>query len=205
MAGETGTTNFPTGLDSYTDKVNNVSTVCATSVNNLQWAVEALQAKVGVDGSTNPGTLDYITSLFFSVNTRKLYFFQSTAPTGWSVAGLATNCVLGIKGGAQDWNNTGGTKQGDWTIDDQSEDSHWHYWMRTVSNLNYTYESDGDTLTRIYGNAYEVSGILGAIQKGNDVGVIGDWNTDSDSHSHTFNSTWRPQAALGILAKYVGP
>ena len=205
MAGETGTTQFPTGLDTYYDKVNNVSTVLATSVNNLQWAVEALQAKVGVDHSTNYGTLDYITYHFFTLNTRKLYFFQNTAPTGWSVSGLATNCVVGVKGGSGTWNASGGTKEGAWTINDMAEDTHDHGWFRTVSNLNWTYESDGSTLTRIYGSNYEEVGILGAIQNGNDACMEVNLNTDTDTHDHTFNSTWRPQAAMGILATYVGP
>ena len=204
MAGETGTTEFPTGLDTYVDKINNVSTVCATSVNNLQWAVEALQDKIGVDGSNVSGTLDYITGLFFQVNTRQLYFFQNAAPTGWSVAGLATNCVVGVKGGAQDWNNTGGTKQGDWTIDDQVTDTHRHVWYYYSSGAK-TYESDGVTATRYYRlGGPEVAGFVGQVQSGEDYCLTNTWYTAYDSHTHTFVSTWRPQAAMGIIAKYTG-
>lgn len=56
-------TNYPTGLDSYTahtDGVNEV--IAAATINALQDAVAALQAKVGVDASSVATTLDYCKS-----------------------------------------------------------------------------------------------------------------------------------------------
>lgn len=52
-------TNFPTGLDSYSVKVDNVDDVLAQHVNDLQDAIEAIEAKVGVDGSTVSSSHDY--------------------------------------------------------------------------------------------------------------------------------------------------
>lgn len=52
-------TNFPTSLDSYSTKVDNVDNVMAAHINNVQDAVEALEAKIGIDGSVVTNSLDY--------------------------------------------------------------------------------------------------------------------------------------------------
>lgn len=57
-------TNFPTALDtlvnpSSTDKTNSVTVPHASQHANINDAVEALQAKVGIDGSTDITSLDY--------------------------------------------------------------------------------------------------------------------------------------------------
>ncbi|KPL27889.1 MAG: hypothetical protein AMJ72_06365 [Acidithiobacillales bacterium SM1_46] len=52
-------TNFPTSLDSYSTKTDNVDDVMAGHPNDLQDAVEALEAKVGVDGSAVTTSHDY--------------------------------------------------------------------------------------------------------------------------------------------------
>ena len=57
-------TNFPSGLDSFTnpsatDSMDSVSVPHASQHANLNDAVEALEAKVGVDGSADTGSLDY--------------------------------------------------------------------------------------------------------------------------------------------------
>jgi len=55
--------NFPTSLDTLTnpqatDKINNPSH--STQHTNINDAVEALEQKIGVDGSTSIVTLDYL-------------------------------------------------------------------------------------------------------------------------------------------------
>ena len=57
-------TNFPSSLDSFTnpsgtDAMDSVTVPHATQHANLNDAVEALEAKVGVDGSAVTGSLDY--------------------------------------------------------------------------------------------------------------------------------------------------
>jgi len=52
-------TNFPTSLDTYTTKTDNVDDVMASHINDLQDAVEALEAKVGIDGSGVATSHDY--------------------------------------------------------------------------------------------------------------------------------------------------
>lgn len=57
-------TSFPTGLDNFTnptssDAMNSVTVPHATQHANLNDAVEALEAKVGVNGSAVTSSLDY--------------------------------------------------------------------------------------------------------------------------------------------------
>lgn len=58
-AGHHHSTNYPTAFDSYTSKVDLVDDVMAAHVNDLQDAVEALQAKLGVDDSAVATSFDY--------------------------------------------------------------------------------------------------------------------------------------------------
>lgn len=215
-------TNFPTSLDSYQDKVDNVSTVLASSINNLQDAVAALQTKVGRDGSPVNTTFDYrlgndTADPFFNENVRGMYFYQSTAPTGWSTSGLATNCVVGIKGGADDWNTVGATRSGSWTIENVNDDLHNHMWVSydAAYGIPYhrTWSSDGSTTVGWAGyGAYAFNGAAyGAIadygdglNKNANFIPAADHYTANDTHDHSFDASWRPSAAVGILAVYVG-
>lgn len=51
--------NFPTGLDSYTTKIDNVDDVLASHLNDVQDAIAVLEAKVGVNSSSVITSLDY--------------------------------------------------------------------------------------------------------------------------------------------------
>jgi len=53
------TSSFPTGLDSITDKVDNVDDVVAADINGAYDCIEKLEAKVGVDSSAVATSLDY--------------------------------------------------------------------------------------------------------------------------------------------------
>jgi hypothetical protein len=211
-------TNYPTSLDTYYDKVDNVSTVYATSINNLQDAMAALQAKVGINDSNATTTLDYKVGDFFNTTLpRQMYFYQSSPPVGWSTSGVATSCVLAVKGGAQDWNADGGQRPGDWPIDDQATDSQNHHFLASYGSnpWSYSYQSDGTTA-----NYPEKSGVTASMDLS--YGVIGWYSyvpagsgdrtytiskhyyTNLDGHSHTFAGNWRPLSYVGILAKYTG-
>ena len=51
---------FPTGIDAFDTNTDNVSTVVAQDMNDVQDAVEALEAKVGIDDSAVSTSIDYI-------------------------------------------------------------------------------------------------------------------------------------------------
>ena len=82
----------------------------AVDVNDLQDAVEALEAKVGITSSGVSTSLDYKVNNFFAAG-RKVYLYENTAPTGWSITAV-TDSVLAVKGGAGLYNDTGGTNVG---------------------------------------------------------------------------------------------
>jgi len=57
-------TNYPTGLDtlsnpSATTRLDNTTTPHATQHANVNDAIEAIQTKIGIDGSTNTNSLDH--------------------------------------------------------------------------------------------------------------------------------------------------
>jgi len=45
----------------------------------------------------------------------KMYFYQNTAPVGWTIDNAITDGLLAIKGGAAAYNANGGTAQGTWS------------------------------------------------------------------------------------------
>jgi len=76
-------TNFPTTIDSYAAKVDNTTDVMAADINNPQDAIEALEAKVGVDSSAVVTSHDYLFAHLIVTGTIML-FGQNAAPTGWT-------------------------------------------------------------------------------------------------------------------------
>lgn len=58
-AGHHHSTNYPTAFDTYTTKVDLVDDVMAAHVNDMQDAIEALQAKLGIDNSAVATSFDY--------------------------------------------------------------------------------------------------------------------------------------------------
>lgn len=62
-------TNFPTALDSYTD-VQTGDTIQASHLNNPCDAIEALEAKVGIDSSSETDSHDYKIDILESASTR---------------------------------------------------------------------------------------------------------------------------------------
>ena len=51
--------NFPTDLDDFENYVDGTTIMEAATLNDMQFAIETLQAKVGIDGSVVPTSHDY--------------------------------------------------------------------------------------------------------------------------------------------------
>jgi hypothetical protein len=212
-------TNFPTSLDTWPTVRDNITRIDASYVNNLQDAIEALQAKVGITNDTT-NTLDYKIRNFWDYTTpRKLYFYNNTAPTNWStVSGIGDN-ILAVKGGST--YTTGGSVLGDsWVITGIDSVDHTHPWYYQAASYGYTYNTGGSLVAMTsYIN-------VGESTPGNIIGVeIGKYSsglpvtaytnvmepttgnymyTEDDSHTHTMGGTWRPAGAVGIIAQYDG-
>lgn len=212
------TTSYPAGYDSYTDKINNVSTVLATSVNNLQDAMAALEVLVGKVESGVDTTWTYRTQNFFEEGVLTMYFFQPVAPIGWTTQTLASACAIAIKGGGQYdvWNidggqyydvyQPGGSSGYDWRVDDMIEDGHRHRWYDEQGGIPYVYDVDGVSLVTTVTVNENAGCPMNNIQKGSDYRDNYDsgYYTWTAYHTHDFQGGWRPRAAVGIVAQYTG-
>ena len=56
---------------------------------------------------------------------RKLWIYENTAPTGWTLEAV-TDGVIAVKGGTQAYNANGGTEAGSWTVSGITGGSHTH-------------------------------------------------------------------------------
>jgi len=122
--------------------------------------------------------------LSFPVGT-KMYFYQNTAPTGWTYDSAVTDRVLAVKGGSNAYNANGGTEAGTWTqpghaLEISEIPEHQHFTVgRTFiqtgaggASRGSGYNAHNETETAIGGGA---------------------------EHSHG-GTTYRPYAAIGIIA-----
>ena len=198
-------TNFPSALDGWTDNVAS-QPVMAGHFNNLQDAVEALQYKVGADATATQTTLDYRINNLFVENTTHMFFYEDTAPTGWNATCVSGDCVLGVVASSGTYLASGGDIDvGTWTITSPQTASHCHMWKDSSGGLDYSWLTTG-TKVNIPG-VYGVGGGRGMITNGGScdpVIALVDYYTSGDVHTHTYTSNWRPKAAVGIIAVYVG-
>jgi hypothetical protein len=143
--------------------------------------------------------------------TTKAYFYQNTAPTGWTIDATPADALLAVKGGSAAYNANGGTQQGTWT-----QPNHLH----STGDVTLTAAQSGvpahthpHTHTVSYGSA-DVGTVKAAFVENNT--ETGTMNTGTDAtanataaaaeahnHGNTGNgataNTWRPLAQVGII------
>ena len=182
-------TNYPTTLDSFAAKTADVDSPMSKYVNDMREAVEVLEAKVGIDTSAVSTSLDYKVNNFFVENTRMMWFYENTAPTGWTTATdlSASDAVLAIKGGSNDYNVNGGNVAGSWltathTLSVAEMAPHQH---------SYTGRS---------GTSIAITSVS-AVRSLSNTTTTGSTGGDC---SHNHGNTYRPYAAIGLLAQYTG-
>lgn len=197
-------TNFPTSLDSYATLVDNTTDVLAAVPNNHADAIEALEAKMGIDSSAVATSLDYLLTSASSVDPghlhsvygnfiasgRKLFLYENTSPTGWTTVAV-TDSVLAVKGGSQAYNVTGGQTAGTWTQPNHTLvigeiPSHDH----PGSYLKWGPEG-GDTIGYV-----EITSNYSADTTG---GIVVAAQGGGGAHSH--GTTYRPLACVGIISQ----
>jgi len=191
-------TNFPSSLDSYSTKVDNTDDVMAADINNVQDAIAALEAKVGVDSSVVTTSLDYKVNNFFT-SGRKVYLYENTAPTGWNIVAV-TDKVLAVKGGSAAYSVDGGNTAGDFSHvhTGPSHNHRWYYRLgQTVTDQSYNSEGSLITITQFL----KTSGY--GVWFNNSNSCLGaDYYTSNDGTGNTGgSSTYRPAAAVGIIVQ----
>lgn len=78
--------NYPTSLDNFTGKQDNVDDVQAVDMNNVQDACMALEAKVGVNSSSITSSLEYRLSIIENCLTGIIVMWSGAIvdiPAGW--------------------------------------------------------------------------------------------------------------------------
>jgi hypothetical protein len=182
-------TNFPgTAIDSYTTKSSG-DTVSESHINNLQDAVVALETKVGINSSAVTTTLDYLVKNFIS-SGRKVWIYADSSggvPTGWTHYSTAADCVIGVKGGSNAYNVTGGTGTlyGTWT-----QPSHSHV-IKLGWGSNTLYDASGAGPSTD-GGSHAMDGYRARLSTSTSVPYL---KTETDATA----ITWRPYAAVGII------
>ena len=215
---------FPTTLDSFTDR-NSGDTISEDHMNDVQDAIELLEAKVGINTSAVDTSLDYKVNNFFVESTTKIFFSQATPPTGWTTDTSSKDNVLATKADSGTYSVVGADK-GSFTYTGMTNGnvvaeaahthtgpSHFHQW--------YDYKSGAtDATWQVTGGVTNIAsnGTNLGIQAGADNTVNNDYYTSStgtgatgagSSHVHagstiTHNGTDRPKATVGIIATYTG-
>ena len=175
---------FPTTLDSFSDKVDNVDDVQAVDINDVQDAIEALETKMGINSSAVTASLDYKVNNFFA-SGRKVYLYENTAPTGWSIVAV-TDAVLSVKGGSNAYNTTGGTQAGTWT-----QPNH-------TLTINELASHSHDVL--IYGGTGGTPTLVSGFNTGTPTySVPGAAEPTGGGAAHNHGTAYRPSAAVGII------
>ena len=175
------TIGFPTSVDIFYDKTDNVDDIQAEHINSIQDVIELLETKIGINSSGVTASLDYKINNFFS-SGRKVWIYENTAPTGWSIVSTVDN-IIGIKGGTEAYNVSGGNTAGTWTQPDHTLTtaemaSHQHgaYWGSSGSNSAY----------------YQLSGSSTGLNTTFTTAIGG-----GGAHNH--GTTYRPAACVGIV------
>lgn len=179
--------NFPTSLDSFSNKTDNVSDVMAVDINDVQDAVEALEAKVGITSSAVDTSLDYKVNNFFVENTRKILLYENTAPTGWVIENTLDDKVVMVTKGSVAGGETGGGvhSTGTWTQPDHT--------LIEAEMPAHTHSSIAlGNLTLAGGSSWQLA---------DGAGTTG---SKGGGGAHNHGTAWRPAAYNCIIAKYTG-
>ena len=176
-------TNFPSSLDNFFDKLNSVDDCLAGYVNSPQEVIEELESKVGITSSADTSSFDYKINNFFTTG-RKVWLYENTAPTGWSIVSLP-DTIIAVKGGTEAYNVTGGNTAGTWTQPDHT--------LITAEMPAHTHTEVACAFSGY--NANTGAGVNQYISSAANTGSAG----SGGAHNH--GTTWRPAAAVGIIVQ----
>lgn len=148
-------------------------------------------------GTTNAGSVP-------APSGTKMYFYQDTVPTNWTIDTGPADALLGIKGGAQAFNAAGGTVVGTWTPTNHTHTgpSHTHTGpSHTHTGPSHTHTGPSHTHTIAHTHTYS--------------GTTSTWNTGmqdqgsgsnncAPAHAHTYSGTTSASSAANSGAGGTG-
>ena len=131
----------------------------------------------------------------------KMFFYQDTAPTGWTIDTTIPDRLLSVKGGSAAYNVSGGIEAGTWTQPTHTHtvSNHKHevpaaFWnSTTVCSLVGTWPHGTSGVSRSF------RGVGGSTTTTQETYLSSAAGAQTSSASRTVN-TWRPAAGVGIIA-----
>jgi hypothetical protein len=143
----------------------------------------------------------------------RMWFYQNSAPTGWTLQTSLTDILLACKGGNKAYNITGGTVAGEWqqtnagTHRHSTDGSHQHSCPIITSCPSGCNYPDSNWRSAPYGYDYVGSEVLAgypSYKVGSAYRLRGSFTGDHRHDStgdHNHQNTWRPHAAVGIICQ----
>ncbi len=129
-----------------------------------------------------------IESQLFDIET-KMYFYQDSAPVGWTIDSTSADSILAVKGGSQEYNVSGGEIAGTW-----EQPGHILVKAEIPPHVH--------TYTYVYNKNSEHTGGSTVYTSANNNYDTGDGSADGlDGESHNHGNTYRPLAAVGIICE----
>ena len=180
-----GTTTISAFGATLTDDAN-----AATALGTLGLTATAVEINSGVDGLT--ATASQLNSI------NKIWTYQNTAPSGWSIVASTSDALIACKGGANAYNTTGGQQIGTWTQPNHLHTTGSH--ALSVAELAphahtlavYAWDGSQHTARGSSDSALQASQATSSTGSGT-----------AHSHGNTGNgataATYRPLANLGIV------
>jgi hypothetical protein len=175
---------FPEWQPSPQSLMGAQSILAAVAANTPVAITVAAQCLVGrkTGGNVTALTQEEAGGLIFAIGT-KMYFYQNTAPAGWTYDAAVVDRCLAVKGGTQAYNVNGGNQAGTWTQPDHTITvaempiHHHHY---NAPGIGYVVEGGG---------SYNCGNFAGS-----------DTDSAGSGTAHNHGTTYRPHAAVGIIA-----
>lgn len=192
------------GATDGTHKKITLSQVAAPTLaaNTMYMYCKDVSAKIELFVMDEDGDEMQITSagkiLSFPSGT-KMWFYQNTAPTGWTYDSTPADAVLSVKGGTAAYNAAGGTKAGTWALTGlNTGDVTLSAAQSGVPAHHHHITGEGNTAsnTPTYLTTGHSTVTSASFQTGNN-----DTAAAASPHAHTIAAadTWRPAAQIGII------
>lgn len=109
----------------------------------------------------------------------KMWFYQNTAPTGWTIDATPADALLAVKGGTAAFNVNGGTQAGIWV-----QPNHYHS-INDVAAHGHTINAHTHTIAT---HDHSFSGVTGANNGNYAYGSSGDYTYyTKNGHTHNFS------------------
>lgn len=171
-----------TTVDPYPLSTPSLATDLAGEIQRLRYLIKQItgEAQWYMDPEMDLATLSG--DEIFPSGT-KLWFYQNTAPSGWTIDTTPADAVLAVKGGSGAYNVSGGSQAGTWTQPDHT--------LTTAEIPAHTHTLGGSYVyyaTDYLGSYFVLTNLSNA-------------NTGSTGGggAHNHGTTWRPLAQVGII------